>query len=700
MAWMTASCFRWCLTALLALPVCLARAAQGQAAPTFAALSSAPASDFAIIRGAPGYWRIAKTRDGVWWFLSPANTPDFLNSVTTVQPILRGRDAIGPDYNSRDFDEQSAAGLDQWAKATVSRLQDIGFKGVGAWSNPALHKYNIPMTQDLNLCAWTAGSARLFFSAAWPAMIENAIKTQVAPLGANRNLVGYFLDNEMSWDDEAAGPARYFDGLSASDPNRGEVLNTIRATWPSTDAFNKDWKTKIGDWSALNAWPRLPRDGGGYARLMDAWLSHLAQRYFRTTTTLLHKYDPNHLILGIRYRGGAPRPVIRASRGYTDAQSLNYYVSDAKLDPETFRMISRESEQPILISEYSFHALDGRSGDRNTIGFDAQVLDQQARGDAYRLFTTRLARVPYIIGADWFQWMDEPPSGRASDGEDANFGVVDVDDHAYKPLAQAIRATTPLLNKLHQASPSDKQQDVWREGFVSHPAFIVPMLEKPIRINGELSDWPSACKLPALHPAMAIGTERHPLPAPNVYLGWSRTGLTIGLEVFDADVSAAPANGWWWARDCVEFWVSTRPVRPDQDRYDAYCHHFFFVPVDYPVGDGISGVVGQWHSAGDFAGRNLVPNPSIRSVTRILPDRYVTEIFIPAKALHGYDPEHQPQLAFNINVRDYQHAAESFWSAPKAVLTQARPNTWGTLLLAHPTQAPRGNGKLPVADIK
>ena len=76
--------------------------------------------------------------------------------------------------------------------------------------------------------------------------------------------------------------------------------------------------------------------------------------------------------------------------------------------------------------------------------------------------TTRLARVPYVIGADWFQWMDEPPSGRVRDGEDVNFGVVDVADNPYAILVDAVRATTPLLNGLHQKSMSGSYADVWR----------------------------------------------------------------------------------------------------------------------------------------------------------------------------------------------------------------------------------------------
>ena len=437
-----------------------------------------------------------------------------------------------------------------------------------------------------------------------------------------------------------------------------------------------------------------------YQRLLDAWISHLAGTYFRTTTTLVRKYDPNHLVLGIRYRGNAPREVVRASKDYTDAQSLNYYVSDARLDEAMFKMISSESDQPILISEYSFHALDGRSGNRNTIGFDAQVLDQQARGEAYRAFTTRLARVPNVIGADWFQWMDEPPSGRQSDGEDVNFGVVDIDDHPYQPLVDAIRSTTTLLNGLHESSSTDKRQDVWRDSFANLPAFHVPLLEKPIRINGELSDWPAACRIPGIKPALAIGTERNPLREPNVYLGWSTEGLTLAFEVFDTDVSASPANGAWWARDCVEFWISTRPVPSDEDSYSPFCHHFFFVPVPSPGEDGVSGVVGQWHSPGDAAGENRIPAAGVKSVTRILSDRYVTEMFIPRATLNGFDPAHQPRLGFNINVRNFQHAAEYFWSAPKQVLTQARPNTWGALYLSHPSQSPKNTGpQQPVANI-
>jgi hypothetical protein len=212
-------------------------------------------------------------------------------------------------------------------------------------------------------------------------------------------------------------------------------------------------------------------------------------------------------------------------------------------------------------------------------------------------------------------------------------------------------------------------------------------LPKPVRLNGELSDWPALARLDGVRHGQTIGLERSPIPLPNVFLGWRDEGLFLGLEVFDDDIVGAPAPGWWWTRDNVEFWVSTRPVPSDQHTYDAYAHQFFFVPIDFPDKTGASGMVGQWHRAGDALKDNLVPHPDVRHAVRVLPDRYVVEMFIPAAALNGYDPVSQPAMAFNVHIRNFQHATDYFWSAPKEMMTQLRPSTWGTMYLESPEKA-------------
>jgi hypothetical protein len=424
---------------------------------------SGPAS-FSEIRGHDGFWRVAKTHEGIWWFLSPRNEVEFLNGVTTVQPALRGRDPRGPDYVSGDWDGRStSASLIAWAQRTLDRVQGMGFKNLGAWCNPVLHQLPVPMTQDLNVWHWVPYDARLF-SPDWRSSAEAAIREQAFPLRENRNLIGYYIDNELNWNDDAVGPRVYFDQLPPADPNRREVVRVIRDTWPDVGAFNRDWHTSFHDWTDLESHPTLPIGAkNGYDLLETRWLAHYAKAYFQITTGLIRKYDPNHLILGCRYRGWAPPEVPAGARGLTDAQSLNYYAADALLDSNTFRTISERSDQPLIISEYSFHSLDGRSGNRNLSRFPALVSDQQARANGYRDMTTRLARVPFVIGADWFQWMDEPPSGRACDGEDANMGLVDVHDKPYEPLAEAVRKTTPVLNPLHAESAAVRDVTVWRQ---------------------------------------------------------------------------------------------------------------------------------------------------------------------------------------------------------------------------------------------
>jgi hypothetical protein len=668
----------------------------GRAETSERSVEAEPAPAFAELRGTPGFWRIGRTGDGVWWFVSPTGTAEWLNTVTTVVPYQLGRDTVGPHYASKDWSgRHTAEDLRTWAAATLARVREKGFKGLGAWSHPIFHEFDVPITRDLNVWTYVATECRRFYSPQWAETARRAIREQVLPLRENVHLVGYYTDNELDWSDAGAGPALYFDNLAPNDPNRQAVIRVIRDLWPTVEAFNADWGTGLTDLNALTELPALPTDAtNAYGQLFSAWLERLARDYFRLTTELIREYDPNHLILGVRFKGYAPREVVRASRGYTDAQSINYYVSDGRLDADMFRWIYEESGQPIIVTEYAFHALDGRSGNRNTVGFSAQVPDQQARADGYRLFTGRLARVPFVIGADWFQWNDEPPSGRTLDGEDVNFGIVDIDDRPYELLAQAVLETTPTLNRRHAGSANDDGTDVWRESYAVKPSMTVPYLVSPPRLNGELSDWPAAALVQGIRHGRTIGLERSPLPRPNVLLGWTAEGLYVGFEVFDHDIQSAPPKGWWWTRDCVELFVSTRPVSSDQVRYDAYCHQFFFVTTDTPVGDGAPGVVGQWHRTGDALSDHLIPHPAIKDAVRVLPDRYVVEMFIPAPALHGFDPASTRELAVNVHVRNFQHATDYYWSAPKEAMTQMRPNTWGVAYLQPPpAEALAGNDR-------
>jgi hypothetical protein len=77
-----------------------------------------------------------------------------------------------------------------------------------------------------------------------------------------------------------------------------------------------------------------------------------------------------------------------------------------------------------------------------------QVANQDERGVAYRYYVENAIADPGIVGAHWFEWIDEPSTGR-SDGENYNIGLVDVTDRPYRELVDAARETHRRLAEVH-----------------------------------------------------------------------------------------------------------------------------------------------------------------------------------------------------------------------------------------------------------
>ena len=166
-----------------------------------------------------------------------------------------------------------------------------------------------------------------------------------------------------------------------------------------------------------------------------------------------------------------------------------------------------------------------------------------------------------------------------------------------------------------------------------------------------------------------------------MYRAWNERGLYFGAEVFDNDIEGAPADGWWWTRDALELFVSTKVPEQGQNFYTPHDHQFFYVPISFPGADGNAGTVGRWHRKGDGLTASIIPARQVQQASRVLPGRYVVEMFIPASDLHGFDASGSTTMALNVGVKNFQTAIEYFWSAPKQVQTHLRPGTWGTMNL-------------------
>jgi hypothetical protein len=75
-------------------------------------------------------------------------------------------------------------------------------------------------------------------------------------------------------------------------------------------------------------------------------------------------------------------------------------------------------------------------------------MNEEERGQAYRYYVEQCAAHPAMIGTHWFQWLDQPVTGR-NDGENYSIGFIDVTDQPHRELVAAAKATHARLLEVH-----------------------------------------------------------------------------------------------------------------------------------------------------------------------------------------------------------------------------------------------------------
>src|ERR1039457_342040 len=182
---------------------------------------------------------------------------------------------------------------------------------------------------------------------------------------------------------------------------------------------------------------------GDSAERRKAFLYEAYQKFIEAATAAIRKHDPNHLSLGLRFGSSAPPEIVRLSKVF-DVYSLNNYAY--KVNQTEIDKVRSLIDKPMLIGEFHF----GTPGRGMTPGLK-QTSSQEERGVAYRYYVENALADPSIVGAHWFEWIDEPSTGRF-DGENYNIGLVDVTDRPYRELLDAAQATHKRLQGVHAGS--------------------------------------------------------------------------------------------------------------------------------------------------------------------------------------------------------------------------------------------------------
>jgi hypothetical protein len=171
--------------------------------------------------------------------------------------------------------------------------------------------------------------------------------------------------------------------------------------------------------------------------------------------------------------------------------------------------------KPIIVSEFYMSAQENSTGNKNKMSNFPTVATQKERAAGFRNTLQALTRLPYVVGADWFQYFDEPPQGRF-DGEDFNFGLVDIHDYPYAALTGAARKLdlTALKNRRPPARP-DASLGV-------PPAPRDPLGHFQIQLALKHWDRERGFVKPVSQ-----------LPVADLYLCWDKQALYLGLYAQD-----------------------------------------------------------------------------------------------------------------------------------------------------------------------
>ncbi len=391
---------------------------------------------------ATGFFRVQQIH-GRWWFVDPDGHLFFSSGMNGVSigavTRVKGREdlfaALPPDNlvpQARDmvsfyaWNVQRRFGNDwqaRWADLTTRRMKAWGFNTMQNWGLQNPTEPRVPyalMTRE-----WQTGKSIMglpdVYADDFAQRVDEIAASQLDSRRNDPDMLGYFIGNEPPW------------------PGRESLLcDAILAGSPTAI------QSRLKSFLAQGDTPERRRQ----------FVYAAFKVYIDTINAATRRHDPNHLNLGIRFGEGASDDALKITRGF-DVFSLNdysYAPSRAMLD-----RIYSMTKRPILIGEFHFGAPE-----RGMSAGLVPTMNQAERGAGYRYYVEQSAADPAVIGAHWFEWLDEPVTGR-QDGENYNIGFIDVTDQPYPEMVAAAKLTNERLLDIHSGKipPTERKPKVF-----------------------------------------------------------------------------------------------------------------------------------------------------------------------------------------------------------------------------------------------
>lgn len=290
-----------------------------------------------------------------------------------------------------------------------------GFNTIANWSDETLcnsqQKAYVKNLRSWGFNAETMGMPDPY-DPEYTVLVDSLARIQCEPLKNDPYLIGYFVGNEPPW------PGR-----------ENELVEVI------LNGNESPLQTALKEF--------LEKEDSPAKRKEFVYKTY--DKFIRLINNAIKKYDPNHLNLGLRFGGNPPEEILAASANIGfDVFSLNVYsyrISDSILEK-----IDNYTDLPIIIGEFHFG-----TPEKGLAPGLAQTINQKERGIAYSYYVENASAHPSVVGTHWFQWLDQPSTGRY-DGENYNIGFIDVTDLPHTELVNEAINTHEKIFEIHSGN--------------------------------------------------------------------------------------------------------------------------------------------------------------------------------------------------------------------------------------------------------
>lgn len=291
-----------------------------------------------------------------------------------------------------------------------NRNRAWGLNTLGCWSDEDLQKEGKTPYVLISSIWWQVSGHRKFpspFRSDFQADVEKGLK-KLAWAKNDPFCLGIFIGNELEWPDRI-----------------GQTLSKMPEGHPSKKWALEELKKR-----------GKPTSPASVSDLDELYLPFV-KTFFSKCKNAVEKILPDTLYLGCRTHRG-PSVLGQGALGSVDVFSVNVYDSRVRS-----WQVPPHADIPIMASEFHFGAVDRGVPSPGLSG----SWDQRQRALSFAHYIASALADTRFVGAHWFQWIDQPASGR-KDRENHQCGFIDI---AGRENRELVEVTTLATAKMYPA---------------------------------------------------------------------------------------------------------------------------------------------------------------------------------------------------------------------------------------------------------